>query len=85
MESGSEREAAAPGNVPKELQDAVLVSSQQMPADSVTVRGHDFSEVLRNTDCSRSLADDKKFCTLFCGQIVCDRARIFCMRVSGVE
>jgi len=32
------------GSVPSELQDAVLVSSQPMPEDSIKVKGHDFSE-----------------------------------------
>lgn len=40
------------GNVPSELQDAVLLSSQPMPEDSVEVKGHDFSEarLLLETD-----------------------------------
>lgn len=32
------------GSIPRELQEAVLLSSQPMPADSVQVKGHDYSE-----------------------------------------
>jgi deoxyhypusine synthase len=31
--------------IPNELQEAVLLRSEPMPADSVQVKGHDFSEV----------------------------------------
>jgi hypothetical protein len=30
--------------IPNELQEAVLLRSEPMPADSVQVKGHDFSE-----------------------------------------
>ena len=40
--SGSESGEIA---VPSEVQNAVLVKSEPMPADSVQVRGHDFREV----------------------------------------
>ena len=32
------------GSVPSELQDAVLLKSEPMPADSIQVKGHDYSE-----------------------------------------
>ena len=38
------------GSIPKELQEAVLLSSQPMPVDSVQVKGHDYSEARSRTD-----------------------------------
>ena len=32
------------GSIPSELQEVVLLKSEPMPADSVQVKGHDYSE-----------------------------------------
>ena len=41
MSGGADRVTST---IPKELQQTVLVRSELMPADSVEVKGHDFSE-----------------------------------------
>lgn len=49
-EAGSGLGSGGQGSVPSELQDAVLVSSQPMPEDSMKVKGHDFSEARLHLD-----------------------------------